>query len=104
MVNDDVELAAMITDLTTMISKVNILDTNSREWWIDIGATCHVCHDKSNFNTYKDVDNGEKLYMGNSTTTNIKGVGDVLKMTSGKELKLKDVLYVPKLCKNLVSG
>nr|GEZ00526.1 retrotransposon-related protein [Tanacetum cinerariifolium] len=41
------------------------------------------------------VDNGQKLYMSNSATANIKGGGDVvLKMTSEKELKLTNVLYV----------
>ena len=64
-----------------------------------------MCHDKSVFNTYKEVEDGEKLYMGNAATADIKGVGDViLKMTSGKEVKLRDVLYVPELRKNLVSG
>ncbi|GKD82326.1 hypothetical protein Tco_1349165, partial [Tanacetum coccineum] len=34
------------------------------------------------------VDNGEKLYMGNSATADIKGKRDViLKMTFEKELK-----------------
>ena len=34
--------------------------------------------------------------MGNSVTSEIKGQGNVvLKMTSGKELTLKNVLYVP---------
>nr|GFC79889.1 uncharacterized protein [Tanacetum cinerariifolium] len=43
----------------------------------------------------KVVDNGQKLYMGNSATADIKGEGDViLKMTSEKELKLANVLYV----------
>ncbi|GJZ45702.1 retrotransposon protein, putative, ty1-copia subclass [Tanacetum coccineum] len=37
----------------------------------------------------KAVDNGEKLYIGNSETTDIKGEGDViLNLTSKKELKL----------------
>ena len=41
--------------------------------------------------------------MGNSTTSKIKGIGKViLKMTSGKELTLNDVLHVPDICKNLV--
>ncbi|GJW93085.1 retrovirus-related pol polyprotein from transposon TNT 1-94 [Tanacetum coccineum] len=49
------------------------------------------------------VDNGQKLYMGNSATADIKGEGDViLKMTSEKELKLTNVLYVPEIRKNLV--
>nr|GEY75270.1 acetylglutamate kinase, chloroplastic [Tanacetum cinerariifolium] len=39
------------------------------------------------------VNNGEKLYMGNSATADIKGERDViLKMTSEKELKLTNVL------------
>ena len=43
--------------------------------------------------------------MGNSATSEIKGKGTVfLKMTSGKELKLQNVLYVPDIRKNLVSG
>nr|GEX15807.1 enoyl-[acyl-carrier-protein] reductase [NADH], chloroplastic [Tanacetum cinerariifolium] len=51
------------------------------------------------------VDNGQKLYMGNSATANIKGEGNiVLKMTSEKELKLTNVLYVLEIRKNLVSG
>ena len=43
--------------------------------------------------------------MGNSATLEIKGQGKmVLKMTSGKELTLTNVLYVLKIRKNLVSG
>ncbi|GJY01852.1 pol polyprotein [Tanacetum coccineum] len=44
------------------------------------------------------VDNGQKLYMGNSATADIKDEGDVvLKMTFEKELKLTNVLYVPEI-------
>ncbi|GJY84014.1 retrotransposon protein, putative, ty1-copia subclass [Tanacetum coccineum] len=72
-------------------------------WWIDTGATRHVCADKSMFHSFRAVDNGQKLYMGNSATADIKGEGDViLKMTSEKELKLTNVLYVPEIRKNLV--
>ncbi|GJY42677.1 retrotransposon protein, putative, ty1-copia subclass [Tanacetum coccineum] len=66
-VNDDVDMMAMVSDVCAMISEVNLVA----------------------------VDNGEKLYMGNSATADIKGEGDVvLKMTSEKELKLTNVLYV----------
>ncbi|GJZ06998.1 retrotransposon protein, putative, ty1-copia subclass [Tanacetum coccineum] len=48
------------------------------------------------------VDNGQKLYMGNSATADIKGEGDVvLKMTSEKELKLTNVLYVLEIQSNV---
>ena len=49
--------------------------------------------------------NGRNLIMGNSTTSRVMGIGKVvLKMTSGKELVLTDVLHVPDIRKNLVSG
>ncbi|XP_076882866.1 uncharacterized protein LOC143531458 [Bidens hawaiensis] len=51
------------------------------------------------------VTNGEKVFMGNSATAEDKGEGNVvLKLTSGKELTLSNVLYVPEIRKNLVSG
>ncbi|GJV19018.1 NB-ARC domains-containing protein [Tanacetum coccineum] len=84
-----------------MPKRVNLVGTNNSGWWIDTGATRHVCADKSMFHSFRAVDNGQKLYMGNSATADIKGEGDViLKMTSEKELKLTNVLYVPEIRKN----
>ncbi|GJW01682.1 retrovirus-related pol polyprotein from transposon TNT 1-94 [Tanacetum coccineum] len=75
-----------------MPKRVNLVGTNNSGWWIDTGATRHVCADKSMFHSFRAVDNGQKLYMGNSATADIKGEGDViLKMTSEKELKLTNV-------------
>ncbi|GKA12847.1 pol polyprotein, partial [Tanacetum coccineum] len=77
---------------------VNLVGTNHGGWWIDTGATRHVCADKSMFHYFRAVDNRQKLYMGNYVTTDIKGEGDVvLKMTAEKELKLTNVLYVPEI-------
>ncbi|GKA69082.1 retrovirus-related pol polyprotein from transposon TNT 1-94 [Tanacetum coccineum] len=105
MVNDDVDMIAMVSDVYAMIFEVNLVGTNHGVWWIDTGATRRVCADKSMFHSFRVVDNGQKLYMGNSATADIKGEGDVvLKMTSKKELKLTNVLYVPEIRKNLVSG
>nr|GFC94065.1 uncharacterized protein [Tanacetum cinerariifolium] len=95
----------MVSDVCAMISEVNLVGNNHGGWWIDNGATRHVCADKSMFHSFRAVDNGQKLYMGNSATADIKGEGDVvLKMTSEKELKLTNVLYVPEIHKNLVSS
>ena len=56
------------------------------------------------FSTFVPIQNGQKLFMGNSATSDIEGKGNVvLKMTSGRNLTLKDVLYVPEIRKNLVS-
>ncbi|GJR07824.1 hypothetical protein Tco_0790476 [Tanacetum coccineum] len=104
MVNDNMDMIAMVSDVIAMISEVNLVGSNNSGWWVDTGATRHVCADKSMFHSFRAVDNGEKLYIGNSATADIKGEGDViLKMTFEKELKLTNVLYVPEIRKNLVS-
>ncbi|KAL0320072.1 UNVERIFIED_CONTAM: Retrovirus-related Pol polyprotein from transposon TNT 1-94 [Sesamum radiatum] len=90
-------------NLSVVVFEANLVD-NPREWWIDTGATRHICSDKEMFSTYTPI-NGRKLFMENSATSNIVGLGKVvLKMTSGKELTLIDVLHVPDIRKNLVSG
>ena len=91
-------------NLSAMVSKVNLVGSNPKEWWIDTGATRYVCSNKDLFTTFEPID-GEKVFMGNSATSSIEGQGKVLlKMTSGKELTLNNVLYVPEIRKNLVSG
>jgi len=91
-------------NLSAVVSEANLVG-NPKEWWVDTGATRHICADKKMFTTYKVVENGEPLYMGNSSTSKIEGTGKiVLKMTSGKELTLNNVLHVPDIRKNLVSG
>ena len=57
------------------------------------------------FSTYNPLGNGEKIFMGNSSTSKIEENRKVvLKMTTGKYLTLKDVLHVPDIQKNLVFG
>ena len=61
-------------------------------------TTRHVCLDKKMFSSYQTIDNGEQLFMGNSSSSKVEGQGKVvLKMTSGKELTLNDVLHVPEI-------
>jgi len=51
------------------------------------------------------VEDGNVLYMGNTSTVDVKGIGQVeLVFTFGKTLTLNDVYYVPEARKNLVSG
>ena len=60
-------------DLTAIISKVNLVGSNPKEWWIDTGATRHVCYDKKMFSPFEPIESGEKVFMGNSATSEIKG-------------------------------
>ena len=81
------------------------MGSNPKEWWIGTGATRHVCYDKKMLSTFEPIEIKDKVFMGNSTTSEIKNQGKVvLKIMSGKELTLTIVLYVLKISKNLVSS
>jgi hypothetical protein len=65
-------------------------------WWVDTGATHHICGVKNLFKTYEKVDDEIELYIGNSTTTKVIGKDTMeLKFTSGKIVTLIDVFYDP---------
>ena len=92
-------------NLSAVVSEVNFIGSNIKEWWVDTGVTRHVCLDKKMFSSYQSIENGEQLFMGNSSSSKVEGQGKVvLKMTSGKELTLNYALHVPEIRKNLVSG
>jgi len=66
-----------------VISEINMVG-RSNGWWVDIGASHHVCYDRAIFKTYTNVEN-KKVLLGDSHTTTVVGTGDVeLKFTSGK--------------------
>nr|GFA04881.1 zinc finger, CCHC-type [Tanacetum cinerariifolium] len=74
-------------------------------WWIDSGATTHVCKDRCWFKTYEPVEDGFVLYMGDDHFASVYGKGSVaLEFSSEKIVTLFNMLYVPKLRKNLISG
>ena len=92
-------------NLFAVISEVNLVGGNTKAWWVDTGATRHVCLENKMFSTYNLVGNRRKFFMENSSTSKIEGIGkDLLKMTTGRFFTLKDVLHVPEIQKNLVSG
>ncbi|KZV28531.1 hypothetical protein F511_31442 [Dorcoceras hygrometricum] len=101
---DDISHDVSNISLCAIVSDFNMMGSNPREWWIDSGATRHVCSDKEMFATLQESKSGEKLYIFNSATSKIKGQGNVVLKTSGEELTLNNVLYVPHTRKNLVSG
>lgn len=91
-------------DLSVVVFEVNLVRSNPKKWWIDIGVTYHVRLDKSLFISFEPIKNRERLFMGNSVTPKIQGRGKViLRMIFGKNLTLNNMLYVLEICKNLVS-
>ncbi|XP_070005775.1 uncharacterized protein [Nicotiana sylvestris] len=76
--------------LCVMLSECNLVG-NPKEWWIDSGATRHVCAIRETFATYTPVGHDDMLSMGNAANANIEGCEKIfLKMTSGKVRKMKD--------------
>nr|GEU31627.1 peroxidase 9 [Tanacetum cinerariifolium] len=41
MVNDNMDMIAMMSDVIAMISEVNLVGSNNSGWWVDTGATRH---------------------------------------------------------------
>ncbi|GKE25476.1 zinc finger, CCHC-type containing protein, partial [Tanacetum coccineum] len=78
---------------TNTMTKVNAI-----AWWIDSGATNHVCKDRCWFKTYEPMEDRSVLYMGDGHFSPVQGKGRVvLEFSSGKSITLFNVLYVPKL-------
>ena len=58
-----------------MISEVNLVD-RSEGWWVDIGASCHVCYDRVMFKSYSNVMD-RRVLLGDSHYTDVVGRGEV---------------------------
>lgn len=108
MVENKIEdLVAMVSDMQIgMITELNMAAiTKSSDWWLDSGATIHVCNDKSLYSAYEKAEDGQEVLMGNHNSAKVLGKGNVeLQFTSGKKLTLTNVLHVPEIRKNLVSA
>ena len=87
-----------------MVTELHMATTKSLSWWLDSGATVHVCNNREQFKTYAETVDREVL-MGNHNSAKVFGQGSVeLRLTSGKKLTLLNVLHVPEIKKNLVSA
>ncbi|GKF96603.1 hypothetical protein Tco_0292424, partial [Tanacetum coccineum] len=83
----------------------SFLTTNVVDWWYDTSCTKHICNSKRMFVSYQKVKELEPMFMGNRFSSKIKGKRKViLKLTSGKDLVLSNVLHVPNITKNMISG
>ncbi|KAL6315951.1 hypothetical protein AAG906_013785 [Vitis piasezkii] len=78
----DEEIIATLSDVCVVQGKV-------QGWWYDTCATVHVTYDKSLFKTFEDAKGDQKVQMGNE---------------GNPRVTLINVLYVPDMNKNLVSG
>lgn len=86
-----------------MVSEVNTVG-GAEGWWVDTGASCHICYNRALFKSYCEIED-KKVLLGDYHATNVAGIGEVeIKFTSGRTIILKDVLHTSEMRKNLVSG
>ena len=88
----------MISDLSFSISPGN--DT----WLVDSGASKHMTGSKEALTSLVKKDSPHKVKLGDDSQYPIRDLGEAsYKLDSGKSIKMKDVLFVPGLKKNLLS-
>ena len=73
-------------------------------WLIDSGASKHMMGQKKNLSKFEEKNSPQKVSLGDDYQYPIKGIGEAsYKLDSGTPMKMKEVLYVPGLKKNLLS-
>ena len=73
-------------------------------WIIDSGASKHMTEKKQNLSRLEETKSPQKVSLGYDYQYPIKGIGESrYKLESRTFMKMKEVLYVPGLKKNLLS-
>ncbi|GJW02817.1 zinc finger, CCHC-type containing protein [Tanacetum coccineum] len=74
-------------------------------WWVDSGATVHVCKDRCWFKTYESLNDGSIPHTANESKALVHRRGCVdLRFSLGKIVSLFNVLHVPNIRTNFVSS
>ncbi|CAM8990027.1 unnamed protein product [Rhodiola kirilowii] len=91
--------------LLVLKMKSRNLKDDEISWWVDSGATAYLYRDKEIFKSFVTTSEGRVLHMGHESTAPIIGKGQVeLEFSSGKNTVLANVLCVPNIRKNIISG
>ena len=82
--------------------------SSSEKWLIDSGASSHMTKNKELLSDYQELENPEKVRLGDGHTVDAIGVGNihlqmVFKVSEPKKSVMYKVLYVPQLSCNLFS-
>lgn len=90
-------------DVPKALAALNLNEGNDPLLYADSGVTSHILNDPSKILTYQPYKGHEKIFVGNGNQLHISHIGQG-KLTNGyNDLKLKSVLIVPDMKKNLLS-
>ena len=91
-------------DYVLISTLMGIVSHGNNAWLVDSGASKHMMGYKESFVNLSEHESPHKVKRGDDYQTPIKGSGEAsYNLDFGKYLKMKDVLYVPILKKNLLS-
>ncbi|KAD6118936.1 hypothetical protein E3N88_10207 [Mikania micrantha] len=93
------------TSGTNFMIQVELNVISSNTWVLDTGCGTHICNLLQGFKRSEHYAKGEiSLFMGNGAKVHVEAQGDyVLKLPSGLEVILKNILYAPSLTRNIIS-
>nr|XP_016474014.1 PREDICTED: uncharacterized protein LOC107795821 [Nicotiana tabacum] len=72
-------------------------------WYHDSGATNNLTNDMSNMDVQGGYNGTEQIHVGIGTCLKIAHVGDSILPSSGRLLRLRNILHIPEITKNLLS-
>ncbi|VFQ90168.1 unnamed protein product [Cuscuta campestris] len=64
-----------VQNYVSLISEAFYMQDDDVAWWVDSGATSHVCKAQRWFTSLRPIEDGLTLRMGNVSTKPIKGIG-----------------------------
>ena len=85
-------------ELPQALTSTNLQNTNDT-LYVDLGASSHMTHNSGILTDIEHYNGPDKIIIENGSKLNITHVGN----TSRSSLKLKEVIVVPKIHKNLLS-
>ena len=78
-------------------------DEDDNALYADSGATTHILNNPGKISQLKTYKGGDSLYVGNGDSLDITHIGEGDIYSKNGKLKLKNVLIVPDIKKNLLS-
>ena len=93
------------------VIQVNVIDillasNTCKSWVFDTGSVAHICNTMQGLQKVRKLERNEVVMrVGNGEGVSAQAVGVMsLSLPSGFILELNKCYFVPKLCKNIISG
>jgi hypothetical protein len=78
--------------------------SGNEDWILDSASSFHICTNRHWFSSFKPVQKGDVVCMGDDNPCDIVGVGSVqIKAHDGMTRTLQNVRYIPGVSRNLIS-